>query len=255
MCGARGWACVTRVHVDSRGQSQVFLRCPLLFAQLFQYWGLSLEHRASKANTYQWAPAPAPPTYFLEPSSVAWNLPSGISWLVPEPQGSACLYLPCTGITSMPPCPAFFSCALDIKLGSWCSQGKCFNDISLLTPDFCLSVFFRDKFSKNSRQIQDYCVDLELTYVAQAGLELRVTVPWYSSVKTTVVNHYAQLKTVTFLKNRSDCSQAEIHLWFLRYNTTTTSRRRRKNTGFQQKLKLSCFKGRKWKDSSVSILP
>lgn len=156
MCGARGWACVTRVHVDSRGQSQVFLRCPLLFAQLFQYWGLSLEHHVSKANTYQWAPAPAPPTYFLEPSSVAWNLPSGISWLVPEPQGSACLYLPCTGITSMPPCPAFFSCALDIKLGSWCSQGKCFNDISLLIPDFCLFVCFLsrqilEKFKTNSR--------------------------------------------------------------------------------------------------------
>lgn len=104
----------------------------------------------------------------------------------------------------MPPYPAFFSCALDIKLGSWCSQGKRFNDISLLTPDFCLFVFFGDKFLKNSRQIQGY-VALELTYVAQAGLELRMTVPWCSSVGITVVNHYAQLKTVTFLKNRSDC--------------------------------------------------
>lgn len=136
---------------------------------------------------------------------MAWNLPSGISWLVPEPQGSACLHLPCTGITSMPPFPAFFSCALDMKLGSRCSLRTSALTTFLSRPLiflFCF-VFFRDKFSKNSRQIQGYYVALELTYVAQAGLELRMTVPWCSSVGITVVNHYAQLKTVAFLKNRS----------------------------------------------------
>lgn len=109
--------CHTRARRQQRtisGISQV----PFAFCSAFSV--LRIEPRPSREQSKHlpMGPAPAPPTYFLEPSSVAWNLPSGISWLVPEPQGSACLYLPCTGITSMPPCPAFFSCALDIKLGS-----------------------------------------------------------------------------------------------------------------------------------------